>query len=57
MIYNNFYLAKSYEKDLEIMFITWNKFIEDYKELKKTNEVLFVKHPLNLDYYFNGEAD
>lgn len=56
-IYNNIYLSKSYEKDLEIMFLGCNKFIEDYDELRKTNEVLFSKHPLNLDFYFNGEVD
>jgi len=56
-IYNNFYLSKSYEKDLEVMYTSSNKFIEDYDELRKTNEVFFTKHPLNLDFYFNGEVD
>lgn len=55
-IYNNCYLAKLYEKDLTLMYKTWNKFIVDYKELRKTNEVLYAKHPLNLDFYFKGES-
>jgi len=56
-IYNNAYLANIYNKDLEIIFESCNKYIEELDELRKINEKFFSKHPLNLEFYFNGEID
>jgi hypothetical protein len=54
-IYNNFYLASKYENDLNIMYPSFIKSINDYSELKKVNETLYSKNPLTLDFFFDGE--